>query len=486
MKKESFHYLYSFRYKNSDYIYLFSKNYPFYFLKYNDSTKGFYYPDLDTFKDLYSIFYSHDSYLCYIQNPYKIIHKAISNLSINVHPFVRATSGLLSLALVLSMCGCHQTENTQPTTTDTSISIASGVDKELEILQYFKGYDMDVIDKIYDGNDYIFVNSFINNDHKKQITIQDFDEFRSFINLDFIPSWDDVVEAFKENDNIDDEKKEIILEAIHNLRDSDQLKGLDLSVLYANAKRMKIQYDTSEKINSDVNRETAYAYFDTVTGVICIPNDIPLKKFEFIHEVIGHGSLAYREETDDSLIVFDCTNHLMIPTDTNYTGYSVGIMVSEGGANIIAHLATHDDQTHSFYELFEEELRVIADLCHVSLGELFNHKGISLYDLMYQNGINTPVEYIFKMDGICRGELRCEFSNLMERLFVDATEEKFLSSDANTQNKIIQDTIDIIQDSYFQDRDELYFPYVGGTIQYDFAESASQYEDDMNQLRGNK
>ena len=34
------------------------------------------------------------------------------------------------------------------------------------------------------------------------------------------------------------------------------------------------------------------------------------EKFEFIHEVLGHGTLAYREETDDSLVVFDCTNYL--------------------------------------------------------------------------------------------------------------------------------------------------------------------------------
>ena len=483
MRKESFQYLYSFRYQNHDYIYLFSKNYPFYFLEYRDSTHGFYYPDFGTFKELFFKFYSQDSCLRY---QHKKLHKAISNLRFNISPFVKATSGLLSLALALSICGCHQTENTHSNSEDTSISITTDYDKEQEIKQYFNSYQMDVVDKVYDGNDYIFVKSYINDDHKKQITLQDFDEFRNFIHLDFSPTWDDVIDAFKNNENIDDEKKDIILDAIHNLRNSEQLKGLDLSVLYANAKRMRIQYDSSEKINSDVNRETAYAYFDTVTGIICLPNDIPLKKFEFIHEVIGHGSLAYREETENSLTVFDCTNHLMIPTDTNYTGYSVGIMVSEGGANIIAHLATHDDQTHSFYELFEEELRVIADLCHVSLGELFNHKGISLYDLMYQNGINTPVEYIFKMDGICRGELRCEFSDLMERLFVDATEEKFLSSDANTQNKIIQDTIDIIHDSYFQDRNELSFPYVGGTIQYDFQESASQYEAHMNQLKGNK
>ena len=37
MKKEKFKYLYSFRYNDKQYIYLVSKNYPFYFLEYNSS-----------------------------------------------------------------------------------------------------------------------------------------------------------------------------------------------------------------------------------------------------------------------------------------------------------------------------------------------------------------------------------------------------------------------------------------------------------------
>ena len=159
-------------------------------------------------------------------------------------------------------------------------------------------------------------------------------------------------------------------------------------------------------------------------------------------------------------------------------------MVSEGGANMIAHLATNDYSVNSFYQLYEEELRVIAELCNVSIGELFNHKGISLYDLMYKNGISTPVEYIFKMDGIYKGQMYCEFSDLMERLFVDATEEKFINSNENKQNEIIRSTIEIIRNSYFKDQRELNFDYSGESINYNFEESANKYEENMNNLRG--
>lgn len=267
------------------------------------------------------------------------------------------------------------------------------------------------------------------------------------------------------------------------MRNCEELEGMDLSVLYVNAKRMNFKYLSSEEMVNTLNRDSVYAYFDTVSGTVYLPKDKPLEKFEFIHEVLGHGALAFRKETEDSLTVFDCTNYLMLPNDDRYTGYSVGVMVSEGGANMIAHLATNDYSVSTFYELYEEELRVISDLCNVSLGQLFNYKGIDLYDLMYKNGIDTPVEYIFKMDGIYRGQLYCEFSDLMERLFVDATEENFINASRDKQEEIINSTIKIIEDSHFRDREELNFDYTGGTINYNFDDSVDRYKANMNGLK---
>lgn len=484
MKKESFKYLYSFKYNNKEYIFLISKNYPFYFLEYNKTTKHFKYPDIDTFKELYYKFYSNDNKLCFnIINDLKKIKSTLFNRNINIAPLVRTTSGLLSLVLALSMCSCDQTNEINNTNNIESTIIAETHDKSQEIYNYFKSYNMEVVDREYDGNDYIFVNDFINSDNKHQITLQNYDDFRNFNNMDFIPTWDDVTSAFQNNDNIDNDKKKIILDAINNMKNSDELKNIDLSVLYVNAKRMKIKYCSKEEMKNVINRESVYAYYDTVTGVVYLPSDKPLEKFELIHEVLGHGTLAYREETEDSLMVFDCTNYLMLPTDNRYTGYSLGVMISEGGANMIAHIATKDYNVSTFYELYEEELRVIADLCNVSIGELFNCKGISLYDLMHKNGINTPVEYIFKMDSIYKGQLYCEFSDLMERLFVDATEEKFVNANKDRQDEIIRTTINIIKNSYFKDRKELSFDYSGGTINYNFEESANKYEENMNKLR---
>lgn len=486
MKKEKFKYLYSFKYKNKKYIYLVSKNCPFYFLEYIPEKNNFDYPNIETFKELYNKFYSDNNVLSFdLKFELLKLKEKLTSMTIELPPFIRTASGLISIAMVLSMCGCSQTNEMLEITEPTS-SIVETQDKSKEIYEYFKQYNMEVIDKDYDGNDYIFVQDFINSKNKHQITLQNFNEFRQYNQMEFIPTWQDVIEAFKGNQNIDDEKKSIILEGINNLMQKEELQGMDLSVLYVNAKRMSLRYITSDEMINDVNRDSVYAYFDPTTGEVTLPSDKPLAHFEFIHEVLGHGALAYRDETEDTLTVFDCTNYLMLPTDERYTGYSVGVMVSEGGANMIAHLATDDYSVSNFYELYEEELRTISALCDVSLGELFNHKGIAMYDLMYKNGINTPIEYIFYMDGIYKGQLYCEFSDLMERLLVDATEEEFTSATSEMQDAIISSTVQIIRDSYFNTKDELSYAYPGGTINYNFEETVNDYQENMNQLRSSK
>lgn len=482
MSKEHFKYLYSFKYKDKNYIYLTSKNYPFYFIEYNKETDSFDFPNIEIFKELYIKFYSNENILSFdLKVNFQKIKERLSNKDFYLTPLVRTTSGLVSLALVLTMCGCQKTEENHPT--EETSTIVSEQNEYQELYDYFKKNNIDITLREYDNNDYIFVRHFVNSDNKHQITLRDFDEFRDFKKIDFIPTWEDVIKAFQENKNIDTEKKNIILNGINNLKNSNELNGIDLSVLYANAKRMTLKYLSTQEMQESVSRETVYAYFDTQTGTIYLPDDKPLEEFEFLHEVLGHGTLAYREETEDALLVFDCTNHLMLPADNTYIGHSLGIMVSEGGANMIARLATQDRSEPSFYELYEEELRVIAELCNVSVGEFFNHKGIALYDLMYKNNINTPVEYIFKMDGIYKGQLYCEFSDLMERLFVDATIEDYQKATSAEKKEIIEQTLKIIRNSHFIERKEMSFGYVGGSIDYNFEETATEYEENMNKLK---
>lgn len=481
MKKEKFKYLYSFKYKNKEYIYLISKNYPFYFLEYNTDKNRFDFPDINTFKNIYNKFYLNNNLLAFnYSSNLKELRNKLLNKEFNIMSLIKTTSGFISLVLALSLCGCTQTKEIE---NNVSTTIVETQNKEQEIYNYFKKYNMDITSRNYDGNDYIFVNEFTNSNSKKQITLNNPEEFREYQNIDFVPTWDDVINAFNENKNINDEQRKIILESINNMKDCKELKELDLSVLYVNAKRIKFKYLTTKEMIDTLNRDSIYAYFDTVSGTVYLPSDKPLEVFEFIHEVLGHGTLAFREETDDKLIVFDCTNHLMLPNEDRYTGYSLGTTIAEGGANMIAHFATNDYSVSTFYELYEEELRVIAELCNVSIGELLNHKGISFYDLMYKNNINTPVEYIFKMDAISKGQMYLESSDIMERLLVDATEEKFINSDAKKQEEIIKSTIEIINNSYFKNKKELNFNYEGGSINYNFEEITNEYKENMNRLK---
>lgn len=71
----------------------------------------------------------------------------------------------------------------------------------------------------------------------------------------------------------------------------------------------------------------------------------------------------------------------------------------------------------------------------------------------------------------------------MERLLVDATEEKFTNSDAKKQEEIIKSTIEIINNSYFKNKKELNFNYDGGSINYNFEEITNEYKENMNRLK---
>ena len=67
---------------------------------------------------------------------------------------------------------------------------------------------------------------------------------------------------------------------------------------------MKFEYVSTNEMINTTNRDSVYAYFDVASKNVYLPSDRPLEKFEFIHEVLGHGTLAFREETDDKLIEF--------------------------------------------------------------------------------------------------------------------------------------------------------------------------------------
>ena len=282
MNKELFNYLYSFKYKEKEYIYLINKQYPFYFLEYNPSTNNFEYPDIDTYKELYNKFYSNEQLLPFnMIEEIKTFKTKLHNKTISLVPLIRTTSGLLTLVMALSLCGCKQTDKVNQTTNTESSSIVATQGVDQEIKNYFKQYNMDVTSRDYNDSDYIFVTEFINNNNKKQITLHTFDDFRKYCNISTIPTWDEVINAFKRNQNIDQEKLNIILEGINNMKNNPDLKNIDLSVLYVNAQKMKFKYCTSEEMINTVGKDSVYAYFDVVSGTVYLPSDKPLEKFEF-------------------------------------------------------------------------------------------------------------------------------------------------------------------------------------------------------------
>lgn len=476
MDKVSFKYLYSFTYNKKTFLYLTSLKYPFYILEYNRESKKCAFPDAQDFFEIYELFQNNNGKLCFSAREIVTLAKEkIQNIKLDFAPKVRTVSGLLALSLALFLCGCTARTSELPNIPETSTSALS---ESLDtMLDYFNSYGIHVSKRTYNNEDYYFVNDCYTQKGNHQITLTSLNDFKEYVGLEKSPTYDDVKNALEENSSIDEDKKEIILKGLKKMEASKDLKRFDLSVLYTNIKRMKFTYLSSEELTKTVNRKDAYAYFETETGTVYLPSDKNFEEFEFLHEVLGHGSLAYRNRTDGELVIYDCTNDLMLNNGNNYMNYSMGIMVSEGGANIVAHIALPDSPVHTFYELYEEELRLISEFCGTSIGEMLNHKGIELCDLMAKNNINNPANYIMMGDGIINGYLYGDFALTLENLAIDATEEKYLET--SNKEDVLKATLDIIRNSSF--KDGLSFAYPGGSIDYNPKESSEVVE---NYFRG--
>lgn len=476
MKTLKFKYLYSFKYNNKDYFFLTSKEYPFYFLEYDQKTGNINFPDINTYLDLYDKFQS--DFVFTFKDKLTKLKEDLSNEFLNVKPLVRTTSGVLALSIALSLCGCSQTKEI-PENIKEETSIEEQVENPAYLLDEVQSYllqnGITSTKKSYNDDDYYFVKSCTTSSGTRQIYLSSNEEFKELVNIENDPTYDDVIKEFQNNENIPEEEKQIIVDALNNMKNSKELEKLELCVLYTNAKRMsinKIPYDTLKEVTG---AESVYAYFETETGKVFIPSDKPFEKFEFIHEVLGHGSIAYRERKDDNLYIYDGFSQIMLPTDNRYTGYSIGKAFSEGGANIIARICVPDDDTKTFYQLFEEELRLIASTCNLSLGELLNNKGEAFYDVMYHNYINYPVRYIIESDAVYNGVIYTEFSVLLESIMLDGIYEEYINASEEEKESIIKSTSEVIRNSSF--KDGLHFEYPGGTIDYNPDESADNFEE---------
>ena len=366
---------------------------------------------------------------------------------------------MIAFALVLLLAGCGQSEETDKTTEaeTTAQEQTPQLDPQLEAKCKELGYEVEasaygvpiVTRGYFDilGADTEFCESF------SAFAIEtDFEDY----------TYDDVRKAFQENDSIPAKYKEYISKGLDNME--KELPNLNLTVLHFNAGQIKFVEVTEEKMGGN----TTLGSFNIGSKKISYnPNntDHALSEYEEFmvdHEVLGHGSLEGACAKDDHFVYYGFMNEIMVDAGgDNMKGQTIGNSFTEGAANMIARIASEEDFTN-IYNYAEEELRLIAELCQMPVDSMFNRRGMSLYQEMYDHNIDDPIGIVTQSDILLSDYRERDFdkirdnhaiSSLLESLVADAAEEKAAAGEPLDQIGEIMDN------SVFGDELKLLSPF---------------------------
>lgn len=365
-------------------------------------------------------------------------------------PKIIHKGGLIPLAAALVLSGCAKEVN------------ETGDNMHDKIINMGKEQGMEIVFPEYETEIPFVRQRYVNEFGADTLYCNGIEEFKREVGITTSPSHEDVIEAFKNNKTIPDDYLKMIVKNIENMK--EKMPDLDLSALYCNAKRMKFVPINSEGASNYLKNSETPAAFNILTGEVYYnPQNKELDEFSIIHEVLGHGSIECLYEKEDKKVYTGFYSDLLVAKSDGeklyYTPYSVGIMYTEGAADMIARTITGQTQL-SIYNFAEEELRIISSLTDSSISELINSRGIGFYERMKKCNIDEPVIYIMQTDNIYRdystGKMAAggnAIRNIYEGLVIDAAEEDI----TNNGDKNIKGYIDILTDTYFDEGVELYY-----------------------------
>lgn len=447
IKAQKFKYLYNVKFNNKEFMVFNNEKIPFYLIEIDHNTGKLKYPEFEDFFQYYNL---HNKKNVILEMSDKLDDK--NNISSKIFKFTpkvlyKGQVVLLSLALLLSGCG---------KTTD------SKSDKQ-QLLSQFEQQGIIAEYESYD-EEVIFVHEYDCEEFGgKTIFCRNLDELKSYVG-DYSPTYDDVINIFKEKSNVKSEYLECIITNLQKMKDA--FPGLDLTVLYYNAKRMNFVEVSQEEMNRISGHPDKAACYNMKTAeVFYNPNNTSFDEFTLIHEVLGHGTIdiLYKDNNLNKYVYYGFYNTILRNMQNEnqniYYPYSIGSIFVEGAADMIARKTTGKSQD-SIYNYGEEMLRLFAEICNMNYSELINSRGVDLYDkLYYVANLNDPVSYAIDADVIyvdyCNNNIKSELSlkTLFERLMIDSATEKVQKSG----DEEIKNATQVMTNTYFDDNIELYY-----------------------------
>lgn len=302
-------------------------------------------------------------------------------------PKVITKVGLLTILTAIKLCGDELKSGS------ISTQIISQITDE-NLLEY-RGYS---IEKIEDG---IYALNKVTVDEDTYIMCRNVDELKKELGLEGIPTYDDLLNAIKNNENISGRYEEWFCEAISNLSHNEEFKDVDFSVLLYNIQRMKIEEKTSEEIIERAENDNVVAFYEPATQKVGVnPNNVT--KYIFLHEALGHAStqLIVDNIHYESNVILSIVDRNSDGSMGNIDAIFIGSGLEEGKADLLTEISLNfSEKAASVYDIEKETFREYKETLRLSWADIINNSmTLKIITEMKKIGIENPIEYIDNSD----------------------------------------------------------------------------------------
>jgi hypothetical protein len=392
-------------------------------------------------------------------------------------PKIITKTGLVSLSVALMLCGCKsqssndnmtnlvdklaEQETKKETKKEGRIVTSEESMTDEEILEHYGRQ----VDKIENG---IYALKKAKIGDKTYKICKDVNEFKESVGIEGTTSYDDLLNAITNNENITGRYEEWLKEAITNLSQNKEFDGVDFSVLLYNIQRMKILEKTPEEIKTEAQNLVARAYFDQFTGEVAV-NSENITKIVFLHEALGHATTEVIVEEGEN--IYFRTKAIISVLDRKENGVvnkidniMIGDGIEEGKADCLAEAAlNYTEICSSGYSIEKETFREFKETLGLSWKDIINN-GMTLKILakMSEQGIKEPIQYIDNSDMLHYVEI---FEEIDEEITFQNNIGGFLVEYAEAQLEKGRAVEEITtQISQMIQKSEYYDSYIGGTM----------------------
>ena len=330
--------------------------------------------------------------------------------------FRKISVNVIGLTVTLFLVGW----NFRPATKDKSLDFLKSRNIEAEYQQF-------------DENVILVKECYAKDYGRRVIYCDDLEEVKKYMNIG-TKTYDDVIELYKTKSGITEEQRTVIINGLKKMK--KELPDLDVTVLYYNTLMVSFKRVNQAEMDRFLGIRGKDACFDFSNYIVYYnPDHEYFTDCEFLHEVLGHGSMTtlfINKDISNNVISFGFENEMIeFNGEHNYSTIKYGLTFSEAAADYIAKAAS-GSYYNSVYMYAVESLNAVSEMTGISVEQLLNMRGRDFYQCMYEKAnIDNPIKTTVKLDQVIDDYLEYRLSgkpdylnNVFTEFYIDYSEDR--------------------------------------------------------------